>query len=177
MLTWQNLFDTLLDMSKKDSRVVEQIYGDWVVRMEWPDGVYNGGPGRLIIEPVNGSLPVGGLSSTVLRQIDFRSAVDKFLTQVTPPEHRRDAGLAIRDESRAGVTDLYLALLSEAYVSAVHCGQVNINEYLAELVEKPVNTIRGHIWQARKRDLLTGSPGRKGGALTAKARNVLEGVT
>jgi hypothetical protein len=65
---------------------------------------------------------------------------------------------------------------SSEYVRAVNRGQAKVNDYLAELVDKPVNTIRGHLAQARKRDFLSGSPGRKGGNLSPAATKILERI-
>ncbi len=80
----------------------------------------------------------------------------------------------VRAELAHGVTDEYLALLSSAYVSATKRIDSNPNEYLAEHLGKSVQTIRGHLWKARKQGLLTGSAGRKGGALTPEATAILE---
>jgi hypothetical protein len=163
--------------------VMQGIGDDWVVVMEWPKGVENGGPCRMVIEPV-GTCPVGGLSSTVLRQIDFRDASDRLREQVTASERRgreheryeKRRSERLRDELSRGVTEEYLALLSSAYVSAVNRGQAKPNDYLAELVGKTTSTVRGHLWQARNQDFLTGSPGRKGGQLTDKATKILERI-
>lgn len=168
---------------KKPQRSVMQPVGDdWVVVMEWPDSVEDGGPARLVIEPV-GKMPVGGLSSTVLRQIDFRSAIENFRDQAAIARSRAEIDVAKlrqfeRDQLRAalaeGVTDYYLAFLAWQYVQAVGVGQANINEFMAELVGKPVGTVRGHLIRARQKGLLTGSHGRKGGELTEAAEEILE---
>lgn len=158
-------------------KVVEEIGGGWVVTMEWPEGVEDGGPGRLVIEPV-GKMPVGGLSSTVLRQINFRAAIE---TMRAVAEYSRKGDPVQdfeRDQLRAalaeGVTDRYLALLSWHYVRAVKRGQARINDYLAQIVGKPTSTVRGHLWQARNKGLLSGAPGRKGGALSEEAEDLVE---
>ncbi|MGD1281337.1 hypothetical protein ACKUUI_05960 [Mycobacterium seoulense] len=163
---------------------VRQPIGDeWVVVMEWPDGVEDGGPGKLTIEPV-GDMPVGGLSSTVLRLIDFREATADLRRQVAASRRRGRSHAAyeksqverLRAALAEGVTDEYLSLLSSAYVRAVKRGQAKVNDHLAEMVGKPVSTVRGHLWQARNDGFLTRSPGRKGGQLTPKAIKVLERV-
>lgn len=118
--------------------------------------VEDGGPARLVIEPV-GKMPVGGLSSTVLRQIDFRDAIERFREEVGASESRSAQHRAMREFESAqlraalseGVTPRYLALLSYEYVRAAERGQANINDYLAELVGKPVGTVRGHLIRAR----------------------------
>lgn len=171
------------EKEKKPQRSVMQPVGDdWVVVMEWPDGVEDGGPARLVIEPV-GRMPVGGLSSTVLRQIDFRSAIDKFRDQVAVSRSRAEIDVAKlkqfeRDQLRSalsgGVTPTYLALLSYEYVRATERGQANINDYLAELVGRPVGTVRGHLIRARRDGLLSGTHGKKGGELSEEAEDLIE---
>lgn len=168
--------------SAEQVRSVRQQLGDeWVVVMEWADGVENGGPERLIIEPL-GKMPVGGLSSTVLRQIDFRAAIEEFREQTTSGINARvQRGLeklqrqGLRTALSEGVTDEYLALLSYAYVREVSRGRERINDYLAELVGKPVSTVRGHLVRARHDGFLVGgSHGRKGGELSAAAEELVE---
>ena len=57
----------------------KQRIGEWSVLMEWADGAESGGPVRLVIEPVDQtSPPNGGLSSTVLREVDFQEAAAKL---------------------------------------------------------------------------------------------------
>lgn len=162
---------------------MQDIGDDWVVTMEWPADVENGGPMRLVIEPV-GDYPVGGLSSTVLRQVDFREASERLRAEVAASqrrsrEHRnyeKNRSKRLQAALSEGVTDEYLALLASAYVSAVNQGREKPNDYLAELTGKTTSTVRGHLWQARKQDFLTGSPGRKGGQLTDKATKILERI-
>jgi hypothetical protein len=163
--------------------VMQGIGDDWVVTMEWPAGVENGGPMRLVIEPVADN-PVGGLSSTVLRQVDFREAIERFRDQIEASQrwgrehekYEKQRTERLRAALDEGVTDDYLALLSSAYVSAVNRGLEKPNDYLAEMAGKTTSTVRGHLWQARKQDFLTGSPGRKGGQLTDKATKILERI-
>lgn len=164
---------------------MRQPLGDeWVVVMEWPEGVTDGGPARLIIEPVD-KMPVGGLSSTVLRRIDFRDAVERHRLQLAQSRQTGDKSIfeQLRETERAelrraltedGVSDYYLAFLSWQYVQAAGTGQSNINDFLAEMVGKPVGTVRGHLIRARQKGLLTGSHGRKGGELTDAAEDLLE---
>jgi hypothetical protein len=169
------------DSRKAPISVTKPLGDDWVVTMEWPDGVEDGGPGRLVIEPV-GKMPVGGLSSTVLRQIDFRDAIGQHRKQLAKSGRRTGPLQKLRDFERAqlrlalaeGVTDYYLAFLSWQYVQATGTGQANINDYMAALVGKPVGTVRGHLIRARQKGFLTGSHGRKGGELTEAADKVLE---
>lgn len=75
-----------------------------------------------------------------------------------------------------GLTDEYFALLSSAYLALVNRGQEKPVHKLADELAKSLPTVKGHLWQARKRELLTGSPGRKGGQLTPKAIEILERI-
>ena len=173
-------------MRMQHERVVVQDLGtDWVVEMEWPEGHTQGGPGVLVIRPADPeSCPAGGLSSTVLREINFREASAQLRRQIALGGRGRKARDTyhaerinrIRDELSHGVTPEYLALLSSLYVSTVNSGQPKPVERLAEDIGKGLQTIRGHLWQARKQDLLTGSTGRKGGHLTPKATKILERI-
>lgn len=171
-----------MSSANKHLRSVMRPVGDeWIVVMEWPDGVEDGGPARLVIEPVD-KMPVGGLSSTVLRQIDFREAIEDLREQVATSNRRTHDIEALRKFERDqlqsaladGITPEYLALLSWHYVRAAERGQANINDYLGELVGKPVGTVRGHLIRARHDGLLSGSHGRKGGELSAEAERLIE---
>jgi hypothetical protein len=167
--------------------VMQPVGDDWHVVMEWPEGVEDGGPSKLTIKPV-GAYPVGGLSSTVLRQIDFRKAIDALRQQITDDQERDEYRAAetaavanwhikrLRTVLARGVTDEYLALLSSEYVSAVTRGQARVNDYLAEMAGVPVSTLRGHLGRARRRGFLTGDPGRKGGELEPEAAKIMEGI-
>ncbi|OMC13456.1 hypothetical protein A5735_12300 [Mycolicibacter heraklionensis] len=160
---------------------MQQLGDDWMVVMEWPDEVDDGGPMRLTVHPIS-KMPVGGLSSTVLRQIDFRGAIESLRKQRASSKQRTHEHEAIRkfesDQLRAalaeGITPSYLALLSSHYVRSAERGQANINDYLAELVGKPVGTVRGHLIRARREGLLSGQHGRKGGELSAEAKQLVE---
>ncbi|MGV9540330.1 hypothetical protein ACWDSF_03280 [Nocardia beijingensis] len=165
-----------------DSRIVTQDLGDWIVRMEWPAGVENGGPGVLLIEPANPeTYPPGGVSSTVLREIDFRAALETLRSQSAASQrwsnaretYEAERAERLRDAATQGVTDEYLALLASAYVSATNRGQAKPLDYLAQMVGKTPSTVKGHLWQARKKELLSGSAGRAGGQLTDAATRIL----
>ena|GEM_PF-1762312 len=168
--------------------VMQQLGDDWVVVMEWPAGVENGGPAKLTIKPI-GDMPVGGLSSTVLRRLDFGSAIEKLREQIAADGTRdkttaaTSAAIAewragrLRAALADGVGDDYLALLADEYVRAVNRGQAKVNDYLAELIGKPVSTVRGHLWRARKQHLLMDTdPGRKGGQLGPEAKKIVERI-
>ncbi|MHA3020426.1 hypothetical protein ACXPWS_09135 [Mycobacterium sp. BMJ-28] len=173
----------------KAHSVMRPVGDDWVVVMTWPAGVEDGGPAELTIRPVEG-YPVGGLSSTVLRLIDFKDAIEQLRHQVRMDARRNRA----REREQQAVAewrakrlqstlaggageDEYLVLLSSEYLRAVQRGQTKVNEFLAEMAGNlPVSTIRGHLWQARKRGHISASPGKKGGELSDDAKVILERI-
>jgi hypothetical protein len=162
---------------------MQQVGDEWVVTMEWPDGTENGGPARLVIEPID-KMPVGGLSSTVLRQIDFRDAAERLRDQVNSNRSRGEDSEAMRlfesgqlqsALSKGAATDEYLALLSQDYLRRVNAGQEKPVDRIAAELGRSLATVKGHLWQARKRGLLQGgSAGRKGGELSPEAEQLLE---
>ncbi|MFE6923975.1 hypothetical protein ACFVAV_23320 [Nocardia sp. NPDC057663] len=157
-----------------ENTVTVEIKG-YRVTMEWPDGSTQGGPQRLTVEPVDPTAsPVGGISSTLLRDINFRDAVESI---------RQGAGAAhkpnpkrLRAALAEGITDKYLALVAAEYIHAVESGQKHPTKYLGDLLGKSAATVRGHLWQAKdeSRGIMTGRPGTAGGVLTDKGRALLE---
>lgn len=170
-------------MSSERRRIVEQdLPGGWVVEMEWPEGVTQGGPGVLVIRPADpDSYPPGGISSTLLREVDFRDALDtlrrltalddRFNNLVKQKEQERTERL--RKMLEKGVTDEYLALLSSMYVNAVNRGQGKVGAHLAEITGKSEAAIKNHLWQATRKGFLVRHAGRVGGEVTEKAREIL----
>jgi len=155
---------------------------EWYVTMEWPPGVTSGGPMTLTIQPANPeAYPPGGISSTLLREIDFRAAVATLRRQVASVEHsertyeeiqRRWAERLERIVSST-ITDRYLAVLARTYVGAVNQGQDKPLQYLAGVTGKSVSAVKNHLWQATRRGLLERDPGRAGGRITEKAAETL----
>lgn len=160
--------------------VVQDVGAGWVAEMEWREGVLHGGPDVLVIRPADETDPPhGGLSQTVLRRLDLKAATDTLRRQLAHLDtlsgsHDRDD--RIKQALSHGVTDEYLALLSSRYVGIVNHGQAGPLDALAEITGKTASTVKGHLWQARKRGLLEGSAGRAGGKLTAKASRVLADI-
>lgn len=156
---------------------------EWVARLEWPEGETQGGPARIVIEPAKkGTYPAGGLSQTVLRELDFKAALDTLRRQHAGGKRGEKAKAAVRQQMNdlllahsqyREISDTYLALLSHTYVRAVSDGQDKPLDYLAELTGQTLAAIKNHLWQATRRDLLERSPGRAGGKTTAKARNLI----
>ncbi|MBF9350454.1 hypothetical protein HA138_11785 [Mycobacteroides chelonae] len=158
---------------------------EWVAEMQWPEGVTQGGPAVLVIHPSNpDTCPPGGLSQTVLREVDFKYALERLRGSLASSK-RWDAARK-RSEDRVtaelvahsdmGLTPEYLVLLSRVYVGAVNQGQNKPLEYLAELTGKTPAAIKNHLWQATRKGYLERSPGRAGGNLTAKAGDIMETI-
>lgn len=156
-------------------RVKQEIdRGRWIAELVWREGDTHG-PSELVVRPADPERRgFAGISHTVLREINFRldrldelSATPRLApVAVDPGELRRAA--------KDGLSDRYLALLAAAYVERAERRESYITRSLAEDVGKREGTIRQHLWQARKRGLMTGgSHGLVGGKLTAKARELL----
>ncbi|PCG83877.1 hypothetical protein CIB93_22095 [Streptomyces sp. WZ.A104] len=163
---------------------VIQDVGPWRILMRWAaDADPASGPTRVLITPHPDADPAatqGGVASTVLRQVDFKKAGDQFRSARptdTEPDVNQDAegeGLRWLLDSE-GISDAYLAFLAESYVRAVAQALPNVTAHLAGLTNKRPETIRGHLKEARKRGLLTTVPGKAGGQLTEKAREITWG--
>lgn len=161
---------------------------EWVAEMQWPDGQTQGGPAVLVVHPAspggdNTAAPAGGISHTLLREIDFRSALDALRRGLDSSKKwadNREVGdervraLLGKHAALGKVTDTYLALLARVYVSAVSSGQAKPLEHLAETTGKTPAAIKNHLWQATRKGLLERSPGRPGGHLTERAVAILE---
>ncbi|MFC5789647.1 hypothetical protein ACFPPE_07240 [Agromyces tardus] len=158
-------------MAKGDTVTLE-IDG-WRVTMEWSTDANHGGPNRLTVEPVDPKHPpVGGISSTVLRDIKFSDA-RAAVRASREPEYTPDPD-RLRAALSEGLTDRYLAVLSAEYIALVDAGRKNPAGVLAEQLGKSPDTIRGQLSQARnKRGILDGRNGKVGGVLTKKAHSLL----
>ncbi|MFB8415678.1 hypothetical protein ACFC63_09230 [Streptomyces albidoflavus] len=170
-------------MSEEHIEITQNI-GPWRVLMRWAaDADPASGPARILITAHPDAAPAttqGGVASTVLRQIDFKKAGDQFRS-VRPTSTEREVAQVSEGEAlrwlldSEGISDAYLAFLAESYVRAVSRAVPNVTAHLAELTHKRPETIRGHLKEARKRDLLTTVPGKAGGQLTAKGREITTG--
>lgn len=173
-----------------DSRFsVEIDFGpndEWVAAMQWLEGETQGGPAMLVIYPSDrDTCPPGGLSQTVLRDVDFKYALERLRGKLAASKRwqraRQDTeskltGLLASHAASGAITPQYLALLSRVYIGAVNNGQEKPLEHLAALTGKSAAAIKNHLWQATRKGLLERSPGRAGGHLTDKGRAVLEPV-
>ena len=158
---------------------------EWVAEMQWPEGETQGGPAVLVIYPSDPSTrPPGGLSQTVLRDVDFGYARDRLRASLSNSKRwenarkrTEDALSSLLNEHAGGsITPDYLALLSSVYVGAVKSGQDKPLEHLAKITGNSAAAIKNHLWQATRKGLLERSPGRAGGHLTDKGRQVLDAL-
>lgn len=176
---------TVAHVSEED-RIVTTDLGpgmEWVCEMEWPEGVTQGGPAVLVIRPSDPeNYPAGGISSTVLREIDFRDAAKRLRRQLAMSDRRgtareryeQDLSERLRALLSEGVSEKYLANLSSAYVSLTNRGQAKPLERLAEMTGKSAAAIKNHLWQATRKGFLERSAGRAGGKLTEKSIELLD---
>lgn len=158
---------------------------EWVAEMQWPEGQTQGGPAVLVIYPSDpDACPPGGLSQTVLRDVDFKYALDRLRSsfafskrwEAARNRSREKMAALLREYSGNNITDEYLAVLSRVYVDAVSGGQPKPLEYLAEVTDKSPAAIKNHLWHATRKGLLERSPGRAGGNITLKATVILEKI-
>jgi hypothetical protein len=160
-------------------------HGEWTAEMQWPNGVTQGGPAVLVIHPTKADpdnrCPPGGLSQTLLRDIDFKDALDKLREHLARSKrwdrarrenHDRLTALLV-DASGGAITEEYLALLSRVYVGAVNQGQDKPLDYLADITGNSAAAIKNHLWRATRELFLERSPGRAGGRVTDKAARTL----
>lgn len=181
---------------KDRTLTVSQEIGPWRVEYRWPIDADQGGPWSIVINPgprATAEDVAGGLSSTITRQLDFLRAAEGW--RETRDEMHRTlrgrrrtyeevrAGMveslssALRAALADGITDVYLSTLSQGYVALVRIGERSVTATLAEAAGKAAETIRAHLKEARKRDLLTTVRGRAGGQLTEKADGILAGLS
>jgi hypothetical protein len=164
-------------------RIPQQI-GGWTVEMYWKEDEIQSGPLKLVVRPTDEkNVPPGGISSTVLREIDFRTGAAKAREKLAA-EDRAYAEMDKRPLQVAmpllksvldtgGITDVYLVLLAAEYVGRVVHGEAKPVDHIAEELGKSPGTVKNHLWQARNRGLLKGgSAGRKGGFVPPEAAQI-----
>jgi hypothetical protein len=153
--------------------------GEWTAEMDWDD-VDRNGPSRLVIYPTDpDNRPSGGLSQTVLREIDIAGAVELArksaeISSQMPEFDWQKAGPTLARLSAAGISDRYLAVLALVYSASANLPKPL--QRLANLTGKSQASIKNHLWQATRKGLLERSPGRSGGAVTVKALDLLHDV-
>jgi len=177
---------------RKISVGIPQRVGPWQVRMNWPDDEDQIGPVSITITAAPDATDdelIGGLSSTVLRHIDFRRARENWLA-VRKIRPQKKQHITWKDNWRAeqlqqllardGVSEEYLAFLAEAYLVLVQFGERSVAATLAEMTGRSPDTMKQHLHKVRKAGMLTAIPGKAGGKITPKAimaiRQATEGV-
>lgn len=151
-------------------------HGEWTAEMTWHDDDRHG-PTGLVVRPTNpNNRPPGGLSQTVLREVNFAAATEEMReTESVAAKVPQIDWNVIGDElselaQRGPSDDYYLARLSQVYCAA-HTPKPL--EYLATLTGKSTAAIKSHLWHATRNGLLERTPGRAGGRLTAKTMEIL----
>lgn len=163
---------------RKPKVVIEQRIGPWQIALAWPDDADQGGPVAISIKPYADATDdelIGGLSSTVLRQIDFQTAREKWMEAKAKYLDQQDgmaqlrAGQLRQILDRDGVTDTYLAFLANAYVQLTRAGERSVAKKLAEMTGRSPDTVKQHLHRVRKEKMLTAISGKAGGQLTERA--------
>lgn len=165
---------------------VTQQQGAWVIRMWWPTGPIAGGPQRVTIEQTDDAPArdvARGISTTVLRRLDLPGAV-KMAEELAPMSHEvlTEVSEALNQGGEAarllleneGVSETYLALLASVYKGMADSGAPAPVPWLARLIKRSPETVKGHLKQARRDGFLTTIAGKAGGELTDKAKAVLD---
>lgn len=166
---WTDMSGTVLTM-----RVIQHVEG-WLVEMTWPEGVAYGGPVELHVRPADpDNPPEGGISQTILRQVDFRAATRDLRRDRIVVGRDGASDDKLRELAAQGLTDAYLVVVSDKYARLVGAGVEHPMQVIAEIIGRSESTVKGHLWQARKRGILTGGPGRAGGHLTEHGKAALD---
>ncbi|MFE0103812.1 hypothetical protein [Streptomyces sp. NPDC059009] len=126
-----------------------QVIDGWTVRLVWGQGFY---PVAIHITDATGKAGQGGITSTVLREIDLLHPMlqkpDGNLAQKELWEHV--AKLREFPQGRGSVTDEYLRALAGAYRA---CGEAFVREpvkLLADKLGRNRTTLQSHLTRARK---------------------------
>lgn len=149
----------------------------WKITMAW--GPLHGGPQRLLVEPLDpANPPEGGISQTLLRELNFQSTLATLRGVHAMAEHggawQAKADAKLREVSAEGLSDRFLSLFAWHYVSRVDSGESGVPAAIADVLGKSVPTVKAYVGHARRRGLLTGKSSRAGGELTDKAEQILD---
>jgi 8-oxo-dGTP pyrophosphatase MutT (NUDIX family) len=151
--------------------------GAW--RVYAPDHNSQGYPMCLVIVPdpeASDEEVYHGITRGVLQKIPITEMRAQYLEEIRPRIADANAlgdfaGAARTGSRRRGKR--YYALLARAYVSITDAGDQRPLRTLSEVSGIGIDTVRTQVREARKRGMLTGIPGRPGGRLTDKARELL----
>ncbi|MEU2513749.1 hypothetical protein [Streptomyces syringium] len=171
-------------MERERGTEVVQQYDAWTVRMWWPEGPVTGGPQRITIEAADDAAPgevSRGISTTVLRRADLVSAKAEARA-VAPKTEGDDAPLALLGPAvrsllaSEGVSPSYLVVLASIYTAMADSGATAFVPELSKYVGRSLETVRGHLKQARRDGYLTTVAGKAGGELTDEARAIFDAL-
>lgn len=153
-----------------------------MVTFWWPIDATTGGPRSVYVEAAEDAEPQEisrGVSTTVLRQINIAEVVaevEPLLGKLrTAKKSIEESQKVFSDLLKEGITDEYLAVLSMYYVDSVNMGKRAPIQDLVIWTGRNQATLKGHLREARKRQILTKVEGKAGGQLTEKALSLLEG--
>jgi hypothetical protein len=134
---------------------------------------------QLTIFPVGEWSPPGGLTDEVRRSVRLEELRRRAKARLQLQEVASSVGVDPSDfqrntaRGRKGRSDLDFALIAAEYVALGD----HAAELLAENKHVSVVTVRGWLWQARKRGLLgLALAGKAGGHITDKAQRLLDGA-
>ena len=138
---------------------------------------------HLTIYPVGDWSPPGGLTDEVRRTVPLDKLRKMACTRLQLQEVAGSVGVdpsafrASNVRGRKGRTELDLARIARDYDELQSESDHAVDE-LAERMNLNVATVRGIIWQARKRGLLSPAPaGQAGGHITDKAKTLLDAAS
>lgn len=124
----------------------------------------------LDLVPRRGGEPAGG------RPRDRRAALAReaeTVAELELPVSEMAMLLAAHEAAGGRVTDEYLARLSLAYDVAARRHR-DVSARLATALDRPLQTVKGHLMRARKEGFLSpAEEGREGGVATSKALDVI----
>jgi hypothetical protein len=170
-------------VSDSDGIEVEERHGAWTVRMWWSADRAEGGPQRVVIEaaPEAPARDIArGISTTVLRSINpaeaaQRAAARRGEAPASAGIEPSLSGILRQQLADQGVSGRYLAVLSTVYARLSAAGARPLVPQLAEVVGRSVETVSGHLKQARRDGYLTASvSGKPGGEPTSKSVETLK---
>ncbi|MDQ1249134.1 MAG: hypothetical protein QG597_3508 [Actinomycetota bacterium] len=106
-----------------------------------------------------------------LRLADRQSDI---IEELGLPAHEMRRVLNAYDAAGGRITDVYLANLAMAYEIAARDHR-DVSLRLAAALDRPLQTVKGHLVRARKEGFLSppAGEGREGGVATAKAKDVI----
>lgn len=137
---------------------------------------------HLTIYPAGQWAPEGGLTDDVRRSVrldDLRKKAKRVLQFHEVSESigvNPSAFMKNTARGRRGRSDLDFAEIARDYAALIDGEVEHAADVLADQMDLSVSTVRGLVWQARKRGLLTSAPaGQEGGQLTGRAKGILNG--